>query len=176
MADLLPPDPDDEGSPLSVIPPPPASITSPPPSPTFPDPEAMVVALVLSPTAYPRNQFFALFNIAPLRKARWRAAQLRGLVNALARPKAPIVDYTIRPHENGKVLSYRVPSVNLRVRAFLQPHEAAVVELAVAKIRGEEPPADSLAMVNRWLERLAPSNDVPPSENSPPPARSGSRP
>jgi hypothetical protein len=175
MADLLPPDPDDEGSPVSVIPPPPASITSPPPSPTFPDPEAMVVALVLSPAAYPRNRFFSLFNIAPLRKARWRAAQLRGLVNALARPKAPIVDYSIRSHETGKVLSYRVPSVNLRVRAFLQPHEAAVVELAVAKIRGEEPPPESLAVVNRWLGRLAPSNDVP-SQDSAPPVRSGSRP
>lgn len=134
-----------------------------------------MVALVLSPAAYPRNRFFSLFNIAPLRKARWRAAQLRGLVNALARPKAPIVDYSIRSHETGKVLSYRVPSVNLRVRAFLQPHEAAVVELAVAKIRGEEPPPESLAVVNRWLGRLAPSNDVP-SQDSAPPVRSGSRP
>jgi hypothetical protein len=73
------------------------------------------------------------------------------------------------------VISYRVPSVNLRVRAFLQPHEAAVVELAVAKIRGEEPPPESLAVVNRWLGRLAPSNDVP-SQDSAPPVRSGSRP
>ena len=134
-----------------------------------------MVALVLSPTAYPRNRFFSLFNIAPLRKARWRAAQLRGLVNALARPKAPVVDYSIQPHETGKVLSYRVPSVNLRVRAFLQAHEAAVVELAVAKIRGEDPPPESVATVNRWLERLAPSNDIPPQDSAPP-ARSGSRP
>lgn len=171
MPDTFPPDPDDEEeSPLSVIPPPPASITSPPPSPTYPDPEAMVVALVLSPSSYPRNRFFALFNIAPLRKARWRAAQLRGLVNALARPQAPVTDYSIRHHESGKVLSYRVPSMNLRVRAFLQPHEAAVVELAVARIRGEAPPSEAASTVNRWLSRLAPA---PPEA---PPARSGSRP
>jgi hypothetical protein len=174
MPDPFPLDPDDEGSPVSVIPPPPASITSPPPSPTFPDPEAMVVALVLSPASYPRNRFFALFNIAPLRKARWRAAQLRGLVNALARPKDPITDYGIRPHDTGKILSYRVPAVNLRVRAFLQHHEAAVVEVAVAKIRGEEPPLDALATVNRWLGRLSP---VPPSRPpEAPPIRSGSQP
>jgi|GEM_PF-677335 len=153
---------DDDQPPVSVIPPAPSSLsTPPPPSSGYPDPEAMLVALVLSPSAYPRNRFFSLFNVPSLRKARWRAAQLRGLVNALARPKEPIADYDARPHEGGKVMTYRVPALNLRVRAFLQRHEAAVVELAVARIRGEQAPPDALDTVNRWLGRLSP---VPPFE------------
>lgn len=151
-----------ESGPVSVIPPPPPSLNAPPSGPAYPDAEALVVALVLSPSSYPRNRFFNLFNVPALRKARWRAAQLRGLVNALARPQAPICDYDLRPHESGKVMSYRVPTMNLRVRAFLQPHEAAVVELAVARIRGEEAPPGALDTVNRWLARLAPP--LPPRD------------
>lgn len=129
-----------------------------------------MVALVLSPSTYPRNRFFTLFNVAPLRKARWRAAQLRGLVNALARPKAPITDYSVRPHEFGKILSYRVPTMNLRVHAILSHHEAAVVELAVSRICGEIPRPEVLTTVNQWLSRLAPA---PPMI---PPMRPGSNP
>ena len=159
---------DDEiDGPISVIPPAPSSLSSPPPPPTsdgsplpppaYPEPEAMVVALVMAPGMYPRNRFFAMFNVPTLRKARWRAAQLRGLVNALARPSAPIADYVLERHTDHSLLSYRVPSLNARVQAYLRPHEAAVVEVAVARIRGETPPAAAYALVQGWLGRLAPA-------------------
>ena len=66
-------------------------------------------------------------------------------------------DIALVQRDDHSLLSYRVPSMNARIQAYLRPHEAAVVEVAVARIRGETPPPAAYATVQGWLGRLAPA-------------------
>lgn len=129
----------------------------PPSSGASVDPAALLVALVLSPASYPRNRFFAMYTRSSLRKARWRAALLRGLVNAVARPREVVSDEQLVCHADGsKTLSYRVDALNLKVTTHLLRHEAAVVEVAIARIRCLPPPDEASGVVHEMLARLAP--------------------
>jgi hypothetical protein len=120
------------------------------------DVEALQVALVLAPATYPRNRFWWLFRDPELRKARWRAAQLRGLVRALTGAGVVIESQTELPG-GGRVLSYRQEAINLRGQATLLRHEAAVIDVAVARILGKPVPEGAMEAVQQLLARLAPA-------------------
>jgi hypothetical protein len=114
------------------------------------------VALVLAPATYPRNRFWWLFRDPELRKARWRAAQLRGLVRALTGPGVEVESQLELP-TGGRVLTYRQEAINLRGKATLLPHEVAVIDVAVARILGQPVPGGAMSKVQSLLARLAPA-------------------
>ena len=145
---------------------PPSSGETPPISGEPLDVEAIQVALVLAPATYPRNRFWWLFRDPELRKARWRAAQLRGLVRALTGPGV-VVESQVDLPTGGRVLSYRQESINLRGKVTLQAHEAAVIDVAVARIQGKPVPGEAMAAVQQLLARLAPAARADLSTASP---------
>ncbi|MCC6559136.1 MAG: hypothetical protein IT372_39935 [Polyangiaceae bacterium] len=108
------------------------------------DPDALMVALVLAPTTYSRNRFFALYHDPAARRARRRAATLRSVVRHLG-GSADAADVAITPAEGGgAVLTYEVPALGLKRRIALEALELAVVRFAVARALGGEaapPPA-----------------------------------
>jgi hypothetical protein len=108
---------------------------------------ALLCALVLAPTTFARNRFFALFTETPARRARSRAAQLRTIVRQLTHehPRAELHELT--PLENGAfVLRYAIRRLRLERTSVLERLELALVRFAVSRrLRpGSEPLAPAL--------------------------------
>jgi hypothetical protein len=122
----------------------------------LPDAEGLVAALVLAPATYSRNRFFELYRVHTMRRARGRAAKLRGLLrHVLLQRGFELTE--VRDHEDGsRTLRYALPLVNARVTVHLTSFEVAVLAVAVARARGESPEPVALARVDSALLRLAP--------------------
>jgi hypothetical protein len=128
-----------------------------------PDPEALLVALVLCPGTYSRNRFFELFTDPQFFAVRRRAKLLRGIIL-----EATGADPARRGHNvtidergaEGAMLTYVVPSLNLRRTTALSELELAVVRYAFAARTGPFEPlaADDPARsrIEEALQRLAP--------------------
>jgi hypothetical protein len=108
------------------------------------DREALLCALVLAPTTFARNRFFALYTESWARRTRSRAAQLRTIVRHLAAmtPKA-VLREVVPVAEGGVVVRYAVPDLHFERTAMLEPLELSVVRFALARRpRPESEPAD----------------------------------
>lgn len=83
---------------------------------------ALTVAMAVAPGVYARNQHFALHQRDEVKRAKKRAAFLRGALRHL--PRAREVD--LRVEANGVVhLHYRVPELRFERNAELSPLEGA---------------------------------------------------
>ena len=83
---------------------------------------ALTVAMAVAPGVYARNQHFALHQRDEVKRAKKRAAFLRGALRHL--PRAREVD--LRLEANGAVhLHYRVPELRFERNAELSPLEGA---------------------------------------------------
>jgi hypothetical protein len=89
--------------------------------------EALVVAMAVVPGIYARNRHFALHERADVRRARARAAQLRGIVRQLAGTHGQIEELALVRCDLAFELRYRVRAVRMERRALLSETEASCV-------------------------------------------------
>ncbi|WP_438017327.1 hypothetical protein WMF18_42285 [Sorangium sp. So ce315] len=98
------------------------------------DLEALFVALVLAPSTFSRNRFYALYTDPATRRVRRRAALLRSIVRQLV---AGADRAGLAPAASGgALLTYDVPSLGLKRTAALDALELAVLRIAVARGKG----------------------------------------
>ncbi len=112
------------------------------------DRDALLCALVLAPTTFARNRFFALYTEPWARKTRSRAAQLRTVVRHLAAltPKPEFRE--LLPHgDGGALVRYALPDLHFERTATLEPLELAVVRFALARRPGALPETNGSAML-----------------------------
>jgi hypothetical protein len=117
--------------------------------------EALTVAMALAPGVYARNRMFDLFANVAVRRAKARAATLRGIVKHLARASA----LTLESEAGGFVLRYEIPVMSLSRVVELTSVELATLRVLAA--RAGAPCAPSLAagqadrvLVDTTLARL----------------------
>jgi hypothetical protein len=98
------------------------------------DRDGLLCALVLAPTTFARNRFFALYTEPWARRTRSRAAQLRTIVRHLAAltPK-PELHELLPLEDGGAVVRYGVPDLHFERTAILEPLELAVVRFALSR-------------------------------------------
>jgi hypothetical protein len=98
------------------------------------DRDGLLCALVLAPTTFARNRFFALYTEPWARRTRSRAAQLRTIVRHLAAltPK-PELHELLPLEDGGTVIRYGVPDLHFERTALLEPLELAVVRFALSR-------------------------------------------
>jgi hypothetical protein len=111
------------------------------------DRDALLCALVLAPTTFARNRFFALYTEPWAKKTRSRAAQLRTVVRQLAAltPKPELRELV--PLDNGGgIVRYGLPDLHFERTATLEPLELAVVRFALARRPGALPEGADSAM------------------------------
>jgi hypothetical protein len=122
--------------------------------------EALTVAMALAPGVYARNRMFKFFAEVAVRRARARAATLRGIVPQLSRAQTLSVtnEGPIRTvsGEPTFVLRYRVPSVLLSRVVELSPTELAALRVLATRAGLHVLPAsdEDRAAVERALSRL----------------------
>lgn len=136
------------------------------------DPDALLCALVLVPGSYSRNQFFDIFELPELRRARRRAKRLRGIIRQLlgeGRQRAEIVG---RQQVGERVLlRFSVPGVAFQRTTLLTQVEAALIGYATSRARRLAAAPEDKALVEKALSRLGETLGLPPriaSANDPP--------
>jgi hypothetical protein len=121
------------------------------------DRDALLAALVLAPTTFARNRFFALFKEPWAAKARARAGQLRMIVRHLSpevggEREAGAEVFEVSNEGERTVLRYTVPALHLVRTAVLERLELALLRFALLRrgVGGAEPPdlAGALRMTN----------------------------
>jgi hypothetical protein len=121
------------------------------------DREALVVAMTLVPRLLSRNRNFAMFENSDVRRARARAALLRGIVRQLAGVEGRVEALDVEPGPVACEMRYRVPAVRMERRALLSHVEFGCVaylagRAGVAGIRASE---EDRARIEAALKRLA---------------------
>ncbi len=98
-----------------------------------PDAAALTTAMALAPGVYARNRMFAFFKDPTVRRARDRAALLRGVVRQLtgSHGAAEVLEFA-RSAERSR-LRYRVPAIRLERVVELDAQEAACLAYLVAR-------------------------------------------
>jgi hypothetical protein len=130
-----------------------------------PDPDALLVALVLAPATFSRNKFFEMFEEPELSHARRRAQFVRSVIKELTEPwphpgeipghTRPVIEN--QSEEDGHLhMTYRVDEFEYRRTAVLDPVEAAAFRYALHRVgHGEVRPADR-ALVEACLAKMNP--------------------
>jgi hypothetical protein len=107
----------------------PSSRPPPPPQVAEREHEAVTVAMIVAPGVYARNRMFDFFRTTSAKRARARAATVRGIVPQLGRAKAVSVTES---GEGRWTLRYTIPAVN-----FTRVVELTCAELAALRIVAE---------------------------------------
>jgi hypothetical protein len=95
--------------------------------------EGLVVGMTLVPRFLSRNRSFALFENPEVRRARVRAALLRGIVGQLAGAQGRIDGLEVVSCGGSRELRYRVPGLRMDRRAVLTEVEYACVAYLAAR-------------------------------------------
>ena len=119
--------------------------------------DVLVVGMTLVPSLLSRNRNFALFEDPALRRARTRAAMLRGIVRQLAGAYGAIDSLLVARRNTGFELSYRVPGMKMQRRASLTDLELACVHYLAGRagIAGIGASDEDRAAIDGALRRLA---------------------
>jgi hypothetical protein len=125
------------------------------------DSEALTVAMAVAPGVYARNRHYALYSDPHMRRARARAAVLRGLVRQLAGAEGPLEGLAIRRDSPHVEIRYRVARLRMERRAELTLTEAACLfHMATREgVPGLTPTADDRARLHGALRRLAATDE-----------------
>jgi hypothetical protein len=91
------------------------------------DREALIVAMTLVPNLVSRNRSFSLFEDPEVRRARARAALLRGIVRQIAGGEGRVEALDVAAEAGTCRLRYRVPGVRMERRALLSDVEYGCV-------------------------------------------------
>jgi hypothetical protein len=110
---------------------------------------ALLCALVLAPTTFARNRFYALFTESSARRTRSRAAQLRTIVRHFAHdnPRAELGELV--PLEDGTfLLRYAIRRLKLKRASVLDRLELSLLRFAIGRRMrpGAEPLAPGLSV------------------------------
>jgi hypothetical protein len=126
-------------------------------APRHVDREALMVAMAVVPGLYSRNRMFAMYGDPEVKRAKVRAAVIRGVVRQLAGSHGEAEEIALARHGELRVLRYRIARVKLDRRLELSEIEAAcLVYLASrAGVRGMHPSPEDRAHVDAALRRLA---------------------
>jgi hypothetical protein len=134
------------------------------------DLDALLCALTLVPTAFARNRFFNLFENPAALKVRRRASRVRGIIRQLCgtgRVKAEILGEQVL--DDGQVLlRYRVEELGFSRTAALSRLEAATLRFALYRAGVGTLEAADRELVERALERLSQSLELPGNLLDPP--------
>jgi hypothetical protein len=120
------------------------------------DREALIVGMTLVPGLVSRNRSFALFENPEVRRARVRAALLRGIVRQLTGIQGRIESLGVVAATGARELRYSVPGLRMQRRALLTDIEYACVaylagRAGVADLRASD---DDRARIEAALRRL----------------------
>ena len=120
------------------------------------DREALIVGMTLVPGLVSRNRSFALFENPDVRRARVRAALLRGIVRQLTGIQGRIESLGVVAATGARELRYSVPGIRMQRRALLTDIEYACVaylagRAGVADLRASD---DDRARIEAALRRL----------------------
>ncbi len=133
--------------------------------PNRPDPEALLIALVLAPGTFSRNKFFDMFQEHQLARARRRAGLIRALIKDLTDPwphpgeipshPEPVIER--EEERDGELyLNYRVDEFDFRRSAILTRVEAAALRYALHRA-GKRPLLEAdRALVEECLAKMNP--------------------
>jgi hypothetical protein len=126
------------------------------------DREALIVGMTLVPALLSRNRSFALFENPEVRRARLRAALLRGIVRQLAGGQGTVESLEVVPSARGgdrdlRELRYRVPGLRIHRRALLTEAEYACVAYLAgrASVAGLAASDEDRARIDAALRRLS---------------------
>ncbi|HEY2516895.1 MAG TPA: hypothetical protein VGI39_38755 [Polyangiaceae bacterium] len=120
------------------------------------DREALVAAMAIVPGLYARNRHFSLHRQPEVRRARARAAMIRGTVRQLAGAHGDVQGLALARHGEVSVLRYRIPQVHLeRVLELSEVERACLLFLAArAGVRGLHPTPEERGHLDSALRRL----------------------
>lgn len=122
--------------------------------------EALTVAMVVAPGVYARNRMFDFFSQEHVRRAKSRAAMLRGVVPQLAHAMNTVITRDGTPRDpSGEptyVLRYQIPSIHLARVVEMSPTELAVLRVLLhrANVHALHPDSNDRALVEAALTRL----------------------
>jgi hypothetical protein len=125
------------------------------------DREALIVGMTLVPALLSRNRSFALFEDPEVRRARFRAALLRGIVRQLAGGQGKVESLHVqgvRANDRDlRELRYRVPGLRIDRRALLTEAEYACVAYLAgrASVAGLSASDEDRARIDAALRRLS---------------------
>ena len=120
------------------------------------DGDALVVAMTLVPGLVSRNRSFALFEHTEVRRARSRAALLRGIVRQLAGGLGRVERLDVAAGQGACEMRYRVPSVRVERRALLTRLEYGCVAYLAGRagVAGLQASDEDRAQIEAALRRL----------------------
>jgi hypothetical protein len=130
-----------------------------------PDREALIVAMALVPGMYARNKLFSLHREPEVRRARARAAMIRGVVRQLAGERGEAEGIALVRHGEVSLLRFRVPQVAFERRVELSEIERACLLYLAARagVRGLHVTSEERAHIDAALKRLG--AELPPGSS-----------
>jgi hypothetical protein len=131
--------------------------------------DALIVGMTLVPHLYSRNKSFALFEDPEVRRARRRAAILRGIVRQLTGVQGHVEGLVVAHGAVGShaahgaagqgtcELRYRVPSLHIERRASMNDAELACVRYLAGRagVAGLHATDEDRTRIDAALRRLA---------------------
>ena len=121
------------------------------------DREALVVGMTLVPGLVSRNRSFALFENPEVRRARVRAALLRGIVRQLTGTQGRVEAFGVVAATGAREVRYSLPGLRVQRRALLTDVEYACVAYLAGRAGVADLTADDQdrARIDAALRRLA---------------------
>jgi hypothetical protein len=121
------------------------------------DREALVVGMTLVPGLVSRNRSFALFENPEVRRARVRAALLRGIVRQLTGTQGRVEAFGVIAATGAREVRYSLPGLRVQRRALLSDVEYACVAYLAGRAGVADLSADDQdrARIDAALRRLA---------------------
>jgi hypothetical protein len=123
----------------------------------FVDREALVVGMTLVPGLVSRNRSFTLFENPDVRRARVRAALLRGIVRQLTGKQGRVEAFDVVAGTGAREVRYSLPGLRVQRRALLSEVEYACVAYLAGRagVADFSADADDRARIDAALRRLA---------------------
>jgi hypothetical protein len=133
---------------------------------TLVEPDALLVGMTLVPGFLSRNRSFALFEDPIVRRAKRRAALLRGIVRQLAGAVGAVEGLEVVAETGARELRYRVPGIGVDRRAILSDVEYSCVAYLAgrARVAGLHAEPEDRARIDAALRRLAQGLRIPAIE------------
>jgi hypothetical protein len=121
------------------------------------DREALVVGMTLVPGLVSRNRSFALFENPEVRRARVRAALLRGIVRQLTGTQGRVEAFGVVAATGAREVRYSLPGLRMQRRALLSDVEYACVAYLAGRagVASLSADAEDRARIDAALRRLA---------------------
>lgn len=121
------------------------------------DRDALTVAMAVAPGVYARNRLFSFFKDPEVKKAKGRAAVLRGLAAQLSDLRGAASEVAIERAGGQAVVRYRIDSLRFERRTVLSEIEAACLLYLAARAGASDlrPTAEDRALLHAALRKLA---------------------